>query len=514
MSARTKRAVPDELRRLISQQMHSDPLLPHSQPTTSSWQLPPHELANIRSENVPEEVDYVIIGSGITACGVVKTLLEDPSSAEKSVAVLEARELCSSATGRNGGQLTRIPPNRHLEIAERYGVEQANTVVRLNLKCLQEMHALAESHGPEFEKDCRHVRLEKFFSYYDEDLYEEAKEALKFYEAQIPEEKGVFKVVSKEETSSVYHLRNAVGGFRFPAGVVSPYRLVTNTLKKLLADYPSRLTINTRTPVTAIHYDSGSAHKFPYMISTSRGPIRAKTVIHCTNGHSGHLNPGLRGSLYPARGVMSAQSAPAQFPDSSRKNSWSFFRTASYHEQARVVEKGHYYAHQHPQTGDVWLGGHYDGTGGYITGNDGEVDADAARNIVTMIPQLFDDQVTGGKASDSAKVWSGILGYTADSLPFVGRLPRRLTWRDGSGEWIAAGYNGWGMVNGLLCGSAVAQMVLGKDLTAWFPETYGITDKRLDGQAFAKDEMLRFYFEETGAFDMASQPHRSRPNKL
>ncbi|KAH7009509.1 hypothetical protein EDB80DRAFT_750144 [Ilyonectria destructans] len=52
---------------------------------------------------LPESRDVVVIGSGITAASVVRTLLQDDKSC--SVTILEAHTLCSGATGRNGGHL-------------------------------------------------------------------------------------------------------------------------------------------------------------------------------------------------------------------------------------------------------------------------------------------------------------------------------------------------------------------------------------------------------------------------
>ena len=78
-----------------------------------------------------------------------------------------------------------------------------------------------------------------------------------------------------------------------------------------------------------------------------------------------------------------------------------------------------------------------------------------------------------------AKVWSGILGFTSDGLPLVGRVPRELSNRDGDGEWIAAGFNGHGMDKCWLSGEAVARMALGKD-TPDFPDAFLLTRERRD----------------------------------
>jgi hypothetical protein len=104
-------------------------------------------------------------------------------------------------------------------------------------------------------------------------------------------------------------------------------------------------------------------------------------------------------------------------------------------------------------------------------------------------------------------VWSGVMGYSADGMPWVGRVPESVAGRsaprtlkpsasasqesfflpdrnitvDASsdsdsesehvgatylakpGEWISAGYSGEGMAHAWMCGKALAYMILGKD---------------------------------------------------
>jgi glycine/D-amino acid oxidase-like deaminating enzyme len=96
--------------------------------------------------------------------------------------------------------------------------------------------------------------------------------------------------------------------------------------------------------------------------------------------------------------------------------------------------------------------------------------------------------------------WSGIISLTADLLLFVGKLDSRLSGRaskDGSGdasEWIAAGYNGGGMVFAWLCGTALGLMIMGSEeedipaspgfpggkLNEWFPKELLLDNKRYD----------------------------------
>ncbi|KAI6081274.1 FAD dependent oxidoreductase-domain-containing protein [Hypoxylon rubiginosum] len=488
---------------VIRSQLTQDPQLPRSNPTVSSWQIPqnPH-VGAIKSSQLPRKVDYAVIGSGVAACGVVRGLLSNLSSGSKTVTVFEARGLCSGATGRNGGQLTRLPPTRHTYILENFGAEQANKVLRLTVKGLEEMHQLAASQGKDFQEYCRIRRLEKFFAYYDEESWNETVEAVKLLEQEIPEERGVYQLVTKEETSSKYKLNGAFGGLRLPAGVCSPYNLVTGTFKFLLDKYQDRLTIETECPVTAVSYLENEDAEYPYLIDTPRGSVRAATVIHCSNGFTGHLVPGLRGKMYPRRGTMSVQSPGKKFPNMSMKQSWSLYFTPDHDTKSQEIETGRYYCFQHHETGELWIGGDKDSIDGFITSDDSTVDRCAEKNIRTMLPKLFSKEWVGDDAAVQ-RVWSGIMCYTGDQLPLVGRLPASATGRQGKGEWIAGGWNTYGMTNGLLCGDALSKLILGEDINEWFPECYSVTDERLKGKKFTEDAVVRDYFERIGAKEIA-----------
>lgn len=83
--------------------------LPRDNPTQSYWQIPPSALADYRSSpNLPDSADTVIIGSGITGAAVAWHLLSQ-STSPGSILMLEARQVCSGATGRNGNPPSSEP---------------------------------------------------------------------------------------------------------------------------------------------------------------------------------------------------------------------------------------------------------------------------------------------------------------------------------------------------------------------------------------------------------------------
>lgn len=73
--------------------------------TLPFWRTEPHELDSYRStEEPPSNVDILIIGAGYAGITAAYHLLcgEDATEPKPSVALLEARQACSGATGRNG----------------------------------------------------------------------------------------------------------------------------------------------------------------------------------------------------------------------------------------------------------------------------------------------------------------------------------------------------------------------------------------------------------------------------
>lgn len=71
---------------------------------SSFWRTEPGKLDNYRSTaELPLSVDIAIIGAGYSAAAILTHILATTSPENgRSILVLEARQLCSGATGRNG----------------------------------------------------------------------------------------------------------------------------------------------------------------------------------------------------------------------------------------------------------------------------------------------------------------------------------------------------------------------------------------------------------------------------
>ncbi|KAL6404340.1 putative oxidoreductase ordL [Ilyonectria robusta] len=463
------------------------PGLPNPNPTTSAWQQPPDSIANIQSPDFPQDTDVVIIGSGVTGCGVAHTLLNHPAGSNLRVIILEARSAVSGATGRNGGHIVSDTAGHFQSLVDGLGVERAVQILRFseaNILRLKELAAQLE------DKDRDAAELRSLIStsiIMDRETLEPLKQSLKLLKEAVTSCTLEQKVIEDQDAFKDYRYKGGVAVFeQHGAGALWPYRLLTAVLRYLLRDYPDRFSLETNTPATSIVCNGEG-----YVIETPRGSIKAKKVIHCTNGHATHLLPQLTGRLYPLRGTMSVHSPGPAFPQLGSVYSWTQMQKHEYDPETGRLSPGLYYAQQNAHTGDIWIGGENQSLETMLSSDDSVISDQATENLSSIIPRVFVDT----EGTEMKKIWSGIMGFTADGLPFIGKLGPAVTDRTGDGEWIAAGFNGHGMDKAWLSGEAVARMVLGEEVPDWLPAAYLLDEKRLEicTMDFAAEQMAAIF---------------------
>ncbi|KAI0439088.1 hypothetical protein F4803DRAFT_66893 [Xylaria telfairii] len=91
----------------------------------------------------------------------------------------------------------------------------------------------------------------------------------------------------------------------------------------------------------------------------------------------------------------------------------------------------------------------------------------------------------------AAYEWTGIMGYSRDGNPWVGRVPSTLLdapgpETDADGLWISAGYTGHGMPVAPGCAVAIARMMLGKEDGLELPKTWVASNERAQRARSAK----------------------------
>ncbi|KAF8266643.1 FAD dependent oxidoreductase [Lactarius quietus] len=521
--------------RAAKERIDKSPDLPVDGPTTSFWTVPSAQLPIDNDAPLPSHVDVLVIGSGITGVSCTRTLLRHGPPGLR-VLVLEARDVCSGATGRNGGHLNGPLFHDYAQLKSEFGLESAKRIIRFRLAHLP---ALREAVEDISALDYSQVRdVEKLDVYFDQGEFEENLKALEEWKADMPEEAAGFSVFEGKEATERFQLSDlVVGVIASPGGAAHPYRTVTSILKNLLQRYPDQLELFTQTPCTGVTPPSTVTPH--YTIQTPRGAVTAHHIIHATNGWTSHLLPGLRGKIFPFRGLMTAQRpgtglATSASPPGAR--AYTFYYAPGFDYLTQLPK----HSGEPASEGELLFGG---GAvqGGRLALSEVGVSDDSAYSMTmasyiqgalpeyfgranwgaegvpdpprgAVVPQAGEADTPPWASGRVMALWTGIMGFSADLQPWVGRVPSAVSGRTvppsmpmpthrpltsasplekdaavrslaAPGEWVSAGYSGDGMVHAWLCAHALALMLLGieeeQSLPTWFPDEYRLTKERL-----------------------------------
>ncbi|KAJ7759274.1 nucleotide-binding domain-containing protein [Mycena metata] len=529
----------------VNERLKQTPGLPASNPSTSYWAIPVSPIAQHGSDAVlPSVADIVIIGSGITGTAVARTLLTQFDTKNAPLIVmLDARDACSGATARNGGHVTPLIYHDYAALKKKHGAEMAKSILKFRFAHIAELIQVSEEESILADSQCRAV--ETFDVFFNQEMFDLAVQNLNAYLDEMPEQRKSWRVVGVEEcVKDLQFAKTVVGAIATTAGAIHPYRFVTSILSRLLGSHPKSFQLFTHTPCLSI---SSSRSKDGYAVLTNKGTIQARHVVHATNGWASHLLPSMRGKIVPVRAHMSAQrpglglgrtvgthaqlesSPSASAGDSvltltdNGANNWLGTRSFVMYGGGRYD-----YLTQQPSTSPVTEQSLYPPPAAEFMFGGGLAHGEVAEQAFMDEVGVADDRgcsmqtsaylggalslyfggwgaegrdkptdkpMTSGEESEEGRVkklWTGILGVSADGRPWVGRLPAKVSGRPAPskqkqehslnqlappGEWICAGYSGEGMVHAYLSAAHVAQMILGNGNDV-LPDAFLVTEAR------------------------------------
>ena len=331
---------------------------------------------------------------------------------------------------------------------------------------MKAVHSFARRHGIE----CDSWEGDTVDIIYDEGEWKLAKQAIAEIQSRLGAEEPAarYHIHGPEETEKKFLTFGALGGVSYEAGSINAYRFVIGILGLAIE---KGLNLQTGTPATAVGKSVDG-----WLVETSRGTVRTEKLVLATNGYTAHLYPPLQGKIVPLRGHVTAHRPGSGLPKNGLSTTYSFVYKGAY-EYMIPRPYGSKFA------GDIIIGGcSTKGPSGGIeefgTVDDTIVDTVIISCLRNCTREYFSQN--WGEDHPEGRIrqeWSGIMGYSVDELPFVGKIP------DEKDLFIAASFQGHGMVLCLLTAKALAHTMY-KDpdekLDDSFPKAFYITRSRME----------------------------------
>ncbi|ODV85213.1 hypothetical protein CANARDRAFT_7860 [[Candida] arabinofermentans NRRL YB-2248] len=412
------------------------------------------------SAELPKEVDLVIVGSGFSGSSLAYYLSK--SDKPPKTLMLEARNICSGATGRNGGHCKPEYYRYYEGFEKKYGMKLTAEIGNFEFENLMQLKKLIEDEKIE----CDFV-LTRAYNVHVTDTYEHHKEILlKAMRNPYNKLAGDIAYFEGEKAVTMSKVSDAKLLVSFTSGHLWPFKLIKGLLKIALSR--NFLNLQSNTPVTNIE----TLPDGKYLVITPRGKVLATKVVLATNAYTSGLAPAYEDLIVPVKGTCShirttEQKAP--YLD----NTYAIIRERSEHEylinrpDGTIVVGGAKQVYQADLVS--WYGNTDDSTLFNDKGNG------TAHDYYKSFMQ--DTYSTWENVKTTVEhLWTGIMGYSADSLPFTGEVPGEPN------KFISAGFTGHGMPRVLLCSKAISECILeGKKIEeTGIPETFMLNQKRLD----------------------------------
>ena len=382
--------------------------------------------------------------------------------------MLEARTASSGATGRNGGHTKAASYRSFLAHEADFGTEEAVRIARLEESNIRATHAFAREYDVKCDsRECPTVDI----VYCPKQLAQGKKaiERMRKVMGRV-DPAAAYVVYGAREAREKFRCPDALGAFEYGAGSLSAYAFAVGVLKLSL---DRGLNLQTETPALEISSSATAAGQMIWSVRTPRGTVKTRNLILATNGYTAHLLPSMQSLIVPLHGQVCAQRPGLALPQTGLEHTYSF-----------IHETGYEYMISRPAgsvgEGDIVIGGGLwvlprEGASRYGNTDDAELDPDVTKFLRGSAQEFFGEANWGQDHADGRvkKEWSGIMGASADGLPYVGPVPAK------EGLWISASFNGHGMVWCLKAAEALVETMIGGAVPEWFPRSALLSKERM-----------------------------------
>ncbi|KIY52296.1 FAD dependent oxidoreductase [Fistulina hepatica ATCC 64428] len=430
-------------------------------------------LGHRTTETIPESCDVAVIGSGISGAATAYFLMTG-SNPPKSVVMLEAREACHGATGRNGGHCRPDCYRGYTGYKARFGKEQALKILQNEMDTLNLLVEVVKKESI----DCD---LWQGKSYGNTDIAMDQACAdffystLKEFQADGGPTEGIVEWIGDaEEAKKRTRTLKAVAAAEFPAGSLWPYKLVIALLTLCIEKHG--LNLQTNTPVrSVVPAAEGTAG---YVLKTDRSDLRASKVVFATNAFTATLLPQFLGRIAPFRGQCSAVIPTKPFAGAN-------MLTHTYSHRYGINNFD--YMIQRPTDGIIIIGGgRWKVPIELLIGQTDDTEKIPA--LTEHLKGAMKEYMTdwGGEAVGEGLLvdWTGIMAYTPEAVPYVGEIHGM------PGAFITAGHSGHGMARTFTCSRGIAALIRGESWESTkLPECFQPTLERLASPKMTVEQM-------------------------
>lgn len=425
----------------------------------SYWAKEPSSLANYQSSSeLPEFSDVVIIGSGFSGASIAYFLSQ--LRPDLSITILEGRQSCSGASGRNGGHLA---PNVVSGDRKVHDFEQMNYDALYQLIDQNKIDCLVGD-----------KETDGYMVYDRQDSFINAQQRIG--ELYRQETKNIDKIRLRS-SDSILSIKGQVssGIVCRRASPINPYKLVNWILANCVV---RNVALHTHTMVSKIITQTTENH-----IYTNRGIIKARSVIVATNAYTSALLPAVK--IVPTRGqVLRWEVSQSQVDsilkqhdaaggDAAAAASGGICSDGACTDRVSIVmDTADVYMSIFPTTrgGDkysVVLGGARKYHLNLQTGITDDNHTSPA--ITAFLKQIALNRLN--ISHEPIDQWTGIMGFTDTGEPTIGQYQESV--------YVISGFNGHGMTRIFLSAKALVMRYFNNndgdvdgDWPQWFPDHY------------------------------------------